>query len=555
MGLISYQYFFIILATFGGYMVYACNNAVWSAIENCLVPPLPTTSWYYSTVLKNSVIAVCLLPVGIITGTFAGFHKACSYAAHYFSSKIDPKEHFQAVVDDATLWSQIGTDAIIEEELTNNPNKMIEPEIEGVGTSTFQDSPLFCPDSQWGPKGWQQQIPEADRPGFNSKLFELYQTSGGRREVISQLKKLNITTYRFSIEWSHLEPSQGTWNQENMNTYIQMCKDLRDAGIDPTITLLHFSEPIWFHEMGSFEKEENIQHFESFASSVFDQLTQDYNGKPLVERFFTINEPAIDAFSRYLLGTFGPGIKMNFTKAGTFLKNALKAHCAVYEILKKKDFPTVKVGIIHQYLRMRPTNFLLIPACRYFTRFLNDVPMNFFRSGGKFDLKVPFLCNIEEQCTKEGSPPTTDIVGTQCYARPWIGVTGPTSCGEPMTMMPFQEDPAVVYEAIKETHEAFKAPVLVTEIGISTNDNEQRKRFMLRSRYAIRQAVKDVGPNNVLGMIWWCLGDNMELERGMNQCFGQFALTDRGLEAEPKQGTLASIRVAKAWRERQQEKV
>ncbi len=533
-------------------MVHACNRAVWLALENRLVPPLARTNWYYATVLKNSVVAVGLLPIGIITGSFAGLHNACSFAANYFSPKIlDPKTNFQAVVDDSSLWRKIGTDKEIEAELTNNPSKMIEPEIEGVGTSFFQEFPLDCPDSQWSVDRWQKKIPEADRPGPNSNRFELYKTPEGRKEYIERLKKLNITMFRFSIEWSLLEPTEGFWEQANMNVYIAMCKDLRDAGFDITITLLHFSEPDWFHQKRSFEKEENIALFVRFANLAFCHLSQDYKGKPLVERFCTINEPAVDAFSRYLLGTFSPGFFMKFEKAGNFLKNALKAHCAVYETLKKKDLPTVQVGIIHQYLEMRPTNFLLIPPLRYFTRFLNEVPMNFFRSGGKFDLKVPFLCNIEEQCNK----PKTDFVGTQCYVSPLIGLTGPTSYGEAMTMMPFHEQSAIVYKAIKETHEAFQAPVLVTETGISTDNDEQRSRFMLRSRYAIRQATNELGSDKVLGVIWWCLGDNMELERGMKQHFGQFAMTDKGLAAEPKPGTEASIRVAEAWRERQKEKI
>ncbi|HEY5235329.1 MAG TPA: family 1 glycosylhydrolase [Rhabdochlamydiaceae bacterium] len=529
-------------------MVYACNNAVWSALEHCLVPPSATTTWYYSTLLKKSLGAVCLFPLGVITGGFVGVHKVYSFAVSFLRSPviIDPKTNFQAVVDDAKLWSKIGTDAEIERDLIRNPSNLPEPEIEGVGTATFQDSPLFCPDSQWA--DWQlKKIPAAHRPGRNSNLFELYKTSAGRKEIIDRLKQLHVTHYRFSIEWSHLEPNEGEWIEANMQVYTDLCKDLREAKIAPNGTLLHFSEPKWFHDKDSFEKKENIQYFERFAVKAFNRLTEDYKGRPLVEWFCTINEPAIDAFSRYVLGTFSPGFFMRFAKAGNFLKNALEAHCVVYERFKKRHLPTVKVGIIHQYLRMRPTNPLLIPALKYFTRLINEVPMNFFRSGGKFDFKVPFLCNIEEQSTHV---PETDFVGTQYYTRPWIGLTGPTSYGEPMTKMPFHEDSAGIYEAIKETHAAFNAPVLITETGISTENDEQRSRFMLRTRYAIREAAKDLGIENVLGVSWWCFGDNMELERGMTQPFGLFPLTAKGLASMPKPGTQASIRVAEAWRAR-----
>ncbi len=528
-------------------MVNACNNAVWSALEHCLVPPSASTTWYYSTLLKKTIGAVCLFPCGIITGGFVGVQKVCSYAGSFLTSPeiINPKENFQAVVDDSRLWSKIGTDAEIEQDLIENRSNLPEPLIEGVGTATFQDSPLYCPNSQWA--DWiRMKIPEVDRPGLNSNLFELYKTAEGRRAIIERLQKLHITHFRFSVEWSLIEPNKGEWRGDNLAIYIDLCQDLRDADIEPIVTLLHFSEPKYFHAKGSFEKERNIRYFSRFAIRTVENLTGDYEGKPLVERFCTINEPAIDAFSRYVLGTFSPGQFLQFAKAGNFLKNLLKAHTIVYDQIKQFSLPTVQVGIIHQYLKMRPTNFLLIPVLRYFTRLINEVPMNFFRSGGEFDFKVPFLCNIEETCFL----PRTDFVGTQYYVRPWIGLAGPTSYGEPMTQMPFHEDPAGIYEAIKETHEAFKAPVLITETGISTDDDAQRSRFMLRTRYAIRQAAKDIGIDNVLGVSWWCLGDNMELERGMTQPFGLFPLTVDGLALEPKPGTQASNRVAEAWRNR-----
>lgn len=257
-----------------------------------------------------------------------------------------------------------------------------------------------------------------------------------------------------------------------------------DAEIEPIVVLLHFSEPKWFHAKCSFEHERNIQYFSTYALKAVENLTKDYKGRPLVKWFCTINEPAVDAFSRYVLGSFSPGQFLQFEKAGNFLKNLLKAHTVVIDQIKlNSSLPSVQVGIIHQYLRMRPTNFLLIPVLRYFTRLVNEAPMNFFRSNGKFELKVPFLCNIEEQCP----PPSTDFVGTQYYVRPLIGLTGPTSYGEPMTKMPMHEDPAGIYEAILETNKAFNAPVLVTETGISTDDDKQRTRFMLRTRYAVRQ--------------------------------------------------------------------
>ncbi|HEX4839243.1 MAG TPA: family 1 glycosylhydrolase [Rhabdochlamydiaceae bacterium] len=531
-------------------MVSDVNKEVWSALESCLVPP-SATQWYYPTILKKCIGTVILLPTGIVTGVFTGVEKAGSFALSFFRSPaaLNPKENFQLVVKNFSLWKQIGTDQQIEDELVDNPSGLKEPAIESVGTSTFQDSPYEIPDSQWAADAWQLKIPKADRPGPNVNLFKLYKTPEGRQELIRRLEKLHVTNYRFSVEWSHIEPKQGNWNDSNMKVYIDLCEDLRAAGIAPIVVLLHFSEPKWFHALGSFENEDNIKCFANFSFKVFDQLTESYQGRPLVETFITINEPAVDAFSRYVLGTFSPGKFLNFAKAGLFLKNLLKAHIVVYDRLKEKELPTVKVGIVHQYLKMRPKYTVIIPATRYLTRLVNEVPMNFFKSGGKFDFKVPFLCNIEEQC----KAPKTDFVGLQYYVRPIIGF-GPSSYGEPMTEMPFHEDPAGVYKAILKTYEAFnKVPILVSEIGISTRNDQQRSRYMLRARYAIREATKVLG-KDLLGVSWWCLGDNMELNMGMKQPFGLYAQTENGLATEPKKGVEASIRVAKAWKDRRNKK-
>ncbi|HUD01450.1 MAG TPA: family 1 glycosylhydrolase [Rhabdochlamydiaceae bacterium] len=538
-------------------MVQACNNAVWSAFENCLIPPAASTSWYYSTLLKKSVGAVCLFPVGVVTGGLVGIQKVASYAASFVTKQkyIDPKENFQAVLDNSKLWSKIGTDKEIKKELVENRSGGAEPKKIGIGTCMFQDSGLYCPDSQWAVNEWQMKCIKdpTNRSGPNSHLFELYKTPKGRQQVIDRLNKLNVNTFRLSIEWSHVQPKQGEWNEANLQVYVDFCRELRKAGIGIWITLLHFSEPKWFHDLGSFEKEANIEYFAGFAERVFDRLTEDYGGRPLVEYFCTINEPAIDAFSRYVLGSFSPGFFLRFARAGNFLLNALKTHCIVYDRLKKRN-PSVQIGIIHQYLEFIPTNFLLIPVVRYFTRLINETPLKFFETG-KFELKVPFLCNIEEQLPM----PWKDFVGLQYYTRAVIGLAGPTSYHEPMTQMPFREDPEGIYRAITRTYEAFKCPVMVTETGISTHNDEQRNRYWIRVMYAARAAGRVIGMHNFLGVIGWCLGDNLELNMGVRpQAFGAYALTDKGLAENPKPGMESFIKVAAAWKsrsEQQQQKV
>lgn len=445
-----------------------------------------------------------------------------------------PLENFDSVLKDPRQWKKLEN---IEEKIKiGHANSHF---LFGIGTCTYQDSGSYhCPNSQWA--FWEEKkILQDNRSGKSADFFELYKTQVGLDQITDKLKLLGVNSYRFSIEWSQIEPEEGRWSDENLLVYVNLCKHLRNHGIVPMITLHHFSEPLWFHNKGSFEKEENIDYFICFARKVFPELTQIYHEKPLVEYFCTINEPAIEAFSRFILGSFSPGIRFDFKRAAHFLRNILKAHCLVYETLKQRTSANIKIGIVHQYLKFIPTNPLLSPMTSYFNRLVNEAPFRFF-STGRFEFKIPFVKVIDSSMPKA----VTDFVGLQYYGRPLIGIRGSISCNAPMTQMPLREDPEGLYEAIIDTYKFYRAPIVVTENGISTHDEVQRERYLSRALYAAQRAVEKIGKENFLGYYLWCFFDNFEWDKGMKpQAFGAFSL-----DGVMKKGVQIYSRILKQWK-------
>src|SRR4051794_40938023 len=63
-------------------------------------------------------------------------------------------------------------------------------------------------------------------------------------------KKLGHTAHRFSIEWSRIEPIQGTFDEEEIEHYRQVIKALRKRGIEPFVTLWHWPVPLWLRDKG-----------------------------------------------------------------------------------------------------------------------------------------------------------------------------------------------------------------------------------------------------------------------------------------------------------------
>ena len=153
----------------------------------------------------------------------------------------------------------------------------------------------------------------------------------------SLLSELGVSSYRFSIEWSRLEPEEGQWDQGAMDTYSDMVDDLMSRGIRPMPTLHHFSHPNWWEEKGGFTDRGNLDDFLSYCERVFDQLSD------RVGIWCTINEPTVFSAMGYTLGQFPPG-RRSIRLTLRVMRNMMRAHAMVYRSLKERD-PKSEIGL------------------------------------------------------------------------------------------------------------------------------------------------------------------------------------------------------------------
>ena len=61
---------------------------------------------------------------------------------------------------------------------------------------------------------------------------------------------LGFGNYRFSIEWSRIEPEEGEWSPASIDHYRRQCEALLAAGVDPVVTFHHFTTPRWVAAQG-----------------------------------------------------------------------------------------------------------------------------------------------------------------------------------------------------------------------------------------------------------------------------------------------------------------
>ncbi|MFH1401402.1 MAG: family 1 glycosylhydrolase, partial [Parcubacteria group bacterium] len=156
-------------------------------------------------------------------------------------------------------------------------------------------------------------------------------------EDFDLLKKLNQNAYRFSIEWSRIEPEEGKFDEKEIEHYRQMILALRKRGIEPFVTLWHWTNPLWIKNKGGWESKKIAYYFSRYAEKIVSSL------KDNVKFWITINEPEIYASCAYLTGIWPP-YKKNLLSFLSVINNLINTHKEAYKVIKKLQ-PAAQIGI------------------------------------------------------------------------------------------------------------------------------------------------------------------------------------------------------------------
>ena len=357
-------------------------------------------------------------------------------------------------------------------------------------------------------------------------------------EDIKLIKKLGVSHYRFSVEWSKIQPTQDTFDEDALNHYSKMIDTLLENDIMPVLTLHHFTHPIWFDSLGAFEKEENINIFVSFCERVF----KEYSGK--VDYWCTINEPAVVATQGYFSGRFPPG-KKDSDLSAVVLKNFLEAHVQVYHTLKKmENGPRVKIGLvknINQFDPWRRWHLLDWLMSNAVNQFFNDSTIEFLRTG-IFKIRIPGLAWIHHENPRAiGS---TDFFGLNYYSHNHLKMQ--FLLQEPFTMQYRDDDiltdmPYTIYgEGIYRALEAVSVldvPIIITENGVADAEDNRRELYIKRYLYAVSKAIEN--GFDIRGYFYWSLMDNFEWTFGYDMKFGLFSVDFKTQERTLREGSSA----------------
>jgi beta-glucosidase len=322
--------------------------------------------------------------------------------------------------------------------------------------------------------------------------------------------------HRFSIEWSRIQPEENRWNPDAIEHYRDVVRALRRRGLEPVVTLHHFTNPAWFLRRGGWVRRDSARLFAAYAEYVVQRLGSD------VRYWITVNEPTVYVKYGYVTGGWPPCLRGSVVKAVLAWLNLAQAHNSAYRILHqyRRD---ARVGIAHSAPFIVPCD----PANR-FDRIAAGVRN--------------FILNRLLFCSTGGFPSAgrsrsrnLDFLGINYYSRTIVrrsargfGLLVGEECRENHHGSPrsFSDIGWEIHppglKGVLENFSSFGLPIFITENGVATEDESLREAFLRQHLLVLTEALE--AGANVIGYFYWSLMDNFEWALGTQARFGLAAV-------------------------------
>jgi len=277
---------------------------------------------------------------------------------------------------------------------------------------------------------------------YNEKKKEIFHKKNWKKDF-QLLKELGIQEYRFSLEWSSIEPKEGEYNKKEIKRYHTYIHWLKKNNIEPILCLFHFSMPKWFYKEGGFLKVP--EKFQTFCKN----MIQEYK----VKYYIIYNEPNVYVMCSYMLARWKPH-KKNYFQYSKCIDNMIKVYNSILT-----SFPRKKLGMILN----------IIPSIGSDT-FLNDIFDSMWNTSFLIGIskKTSFI-GINYYFSKDKIWSDVLFSGKKDFFK---GKNTLSDLGWPVT-------PEGIHNAVSIIQSYLpKVDIWITENGVSTSNENKKIEFM-----------------------------------------------------------------------------
>jgi len=298
---------------------------------------------------------------------------------------------------------------------------------------------------------------------------------------------------------------------------------LRDLCLEPIVTLHHFTNPVWFNRLGAWENKKARKFFLRFVRKVVERLSGQ------VKYWITLNEPMVYIYQGYLTGFWPPhkkGLWHTFSSLNSLLKTHIKAYRLIHQIYQEKNLSSPHVSIAKNL------------------RYFSICKKNLASRLGLYLRDKWFNRIFLEEIYKHKA---MDFIGVNYYTRENVKVSSFSprnlfleTCQEKhpeleKNSLGWYIYPKGLYELLLSLKK-FNLPILITENGIATENDQQRWDFIKAHLYYLSQAQQQ--GLKIIGYLYWSLLDNFEWDKGFCPRFGIVEVDYQTFKRTPRQSAL-----------------
>ena len=366
---------------------------------------------------------------------------------------------------------------------------------------------------------------------------------------IKLMADAGLNAYRFSIEWARIEPEEGHFDSEAVDHYKAVIACCKKYGIEPFVTLHHFSSPKWLISKGGWEASTTPEDFAHYVRFIIGELGRE------LHYICTINEANMgiqvaaiaERYKRQMMaqmqaaqsgGNSADGsvqVGINLQKMMEGQKAAAAENLEVFGVEKVENFTSMRTRegdllILKAHELAKKEIKALYPDIKVgLTLSLHDIQPQedgMERAKKEWDEEfMHYLPYIKDD----------DFLGVQNYTRSLIGADGqlPNPDGAELTQMNYEFYPEALEHVLRKVAKDFHGDLYVTENGIATADDTRRVAFIDTALKGIVSCINDGLP--VKSYFHWSLLDNFEWQKGYSMTFGLIAVDRSTQTRHPKE--------------------
>lgn len=344
-------------------------------------------------------------------------------------------------------------------------------------------------------------------------------------EDLTLARELNTNLYRFSIEWARIMPHKGTIDRHELEHYGNMLRAAKVRGLKTMVTLHHFTNPQWFIEEGGWVKGSAPRVFGEFARLIVSEFAE------FVDYWVTINEPMVYVSQGYITGVWPPA-KINYWQAYRVYRHLIAGHKEAYRI-------------IHEVCRAKG----IVPQVGAANNLISVAAYNRHHFADR--AYVWFLDKVWNHLFLDATKGFHDYLGVNYYFHQRVNPGKRRLFGVIVDIREEQRDmsdigwevyPSGLFEALLDISD-YKLPVIITENGIATHNEDRRARYIVSYVKELYHAI--AAGIDVRGYCYWSLMDNYEWEKGFSANFGLIAVSRPSLARTIKPSARIYAQIAK----------